>query len=228
MKKEEDDNIIPFPRDKKSSHLKLVKNKKEASQAPESRTFGRNEIVILASLAAIFCLVTVLNRSLDVNQVTAPVVERGVASEPTEVSKINQLDEDNRLATYLADTKKRNLASIGRKPTPRESFLYGSFLKYKDSYEVVFDEREQFLVNMKYIPSSHEMLKMTPEVFFQSYRSIFPHQVVGLRPKGEFLEISGGLKERTYYLLDKVDGIVSEVKITMANGEYLYSYQEVK
>lgn len=228
-------NIIDFPSSKshcpkKSKYLSLgLKQKK---------------VIISTSLVSILFLVTLLNRSLDPAK-EAKETENTYASnsQGRHIANVEKQDWNNHLVERLAKPTRRAFASIGRKPTSRESFIYGDFLKYRDRYVVVFDEIDQHLISMNYIspvgvgdsetsaPSSEaKIFRATPEEFFQSYKSLFPKGSVELIPLGEPTKTDQGRQERIYHLLDDEQKVLAKVKFTTtgANGEYLYSYQTIK
>lgn len=235
MKKKDNvkDNVIDFPNSKPKKAL--PKKKRSLDFSSEQK-----KVIISAFLVSILLVVTLLNRSLvlDITSMHREVspVERNIASPEGEKDK--RFDEQ--LAERLSQTTRRAFASIGRKPTAQESFIYGDFSKYRGHYVVIFDDIGQHLVSLSYIsdhslrapsqPSQTKMLSSTPEKFFKSYKSIFQRGVINIVPKGKFIKVNGDLRERTYRLVDIKGQTVAKVKFTMAGpkGEFLYKFQTIE
>ena len=241
MKKDSNNNIIDFPGPQSLKSCDSQKTKRLRFDLEQRK------IMISASLVSILFLVTLLNRSLGpekelkntyaIINMKTPASSSGRYIASVEKRGLSH-ETDDLLAERLAQPNRRTFASIGRKPTARENFVYGDFAKYRDSYVIVFDEIDQHLVSMNYdLPSkiSHasirdskvKMFMLSPEKFFSSYKSIFPKRAVALVPMGKFTDTDEGRRERAYLLVDNAHKTVSKVKFTVAGtkGEYLYSYQ---
>ena len=203
--------------------------------------FKQKKIMALASLASILLIVTLLNRSLDPSAKTSGdtyTIDLSSSSKGRHVANVKKRDivEQDQLAERLALPTRRVFASIGRKPTLRESFVYGDFAKYRNKYVIVFDEQNEHLVSMDYVSSSvnrdpsSEVFVSTPEAFFRSYKSIFPKGATQLILERETTKAFQSSKEKVYRLLDEQKKAIAEIKFTMGgdNGEYLYGYRMIK
>ena len=232
-------NVIHFPISKGHPRFEGQSDGSQSKVPHPKKTkvphFKKKKVIVSASLVSILFLVTWINRSLEpatkdientyaIHMRTPSSTGRRIAS----VKKRKLIDGQEQLVRHLAQPAQRAFASIGRKPTAQESFIYGDFSEYQNKYILVFDEIDKHLVSMKYILpiSSHHvsgMLMSTPESFFSSHKSIFPKKAVALVP----VEGSENHKEKVYNLLDSEDKTIGKVKFTTAgtNGEYLYSYQ---